>query len=175
MRALINFSFDNRYRLKVEERDNFWVLLGSGVSSPLLYLRDLRFSQPCFWAFSSSGKWCVVGWVVPDVSKDRLAFMFKGQGAWQMKGLYTFEKAGIPHPTQPHNNPEDLNSYVCTALSRRSTMVKQNKPRYCTKRIRTCCQSLIFLGGGGGPGIALLSISKSCVLLLTFLHSLIWQ
>jgi hypothetical protein len=36
--------------------------------------------------------------------------MFKGQGALQMKALYTLEKAGIPHPTtQLHNNPEDLN------------------------------------------------------------------
>ena len=48
MRALINFSFDNLYGLKVEEHDNFCVLLGSGVSSPLLYLRDLRFSQLSF-------------------------------------------------------------------------------------------------------------------------------
>jgi len=28
-----------------------------------------------------------------------------------MKGLYTFEKEGKPHPTtQLYNNPEDLNS-----------------------------------------------------------------
>jgi len=83
MRALINFSFDNRYQLKVEEHDNFWVLLGSGASSPLPELRDLRFSQLCLWGFRYSGKWCrVVGWVVTDVPKDRRASMFKGQGAW---------------------------------------------------------------------------------------------
>ena len=41
-------------------------------------MRELRFAQRCCWGFESSGTWrCVLGRVVPDVSKHCGAFVVK--------------------------------------------------------------------------------------------------
>ena len=42
------------------------------LSSPLhVTVRDLRFSQQCFWGFRSFEMWCsVIGWVIPIALKD---------------------------------------------------------------------------------------------------------
>lgn len=43
-------------------------------------VRHLSFSQRCYWGFRSSGMWRrVVGWVVPDFSKEFSSFIFRGQ------------------------------------------------------------------------------------------------
>lgn len=48
------------------------------------YMSDLRFSQQCGWRFKSAQMWhCLVGWVVPGVSKDHGAFVFKDQAVWE--------------------------------------------------------------------------------------------
>jgi hypothetical protein len=45
--------------------------------SPKLQLRDLRLSQRCCWNLKSSGVWRLVfGWVVTDVWKERVIFIF---------------------------------------------------------------------------------------------------
>jgi len=42
-------------------------------------LQVLRFSQHCGWGVYSSGIWvCVTGYWVPDVSRQRSLFIFRG-------------------------------------------------------------------------------------------------
>jgi len=43
-------------------------------------MRDLRFPQGCFWGYRVSGAWsCLVGRVLPELSKDFTDYTFTGQ------------------------------------------------------------------------------------------------
>ena len=59
---------------------------------------SLRVSQRCYWELRYSEMWRHVDWwILPDVSKNHGAFIFRGQ-AVQEKGDTTFPTSGITHP-----------------------------------------------------------------------------
>lgn len=61
-----------------------------------------RLSQQYHWRFRCSGIWCcVTGWVVPGVSEDHSAFIFRVKQC-KAKVLQLFEMSGTDHPTILH-------------------------------------------------------------------------
>jgi hypothetical protein len=63
------------------------------ISSALIHVQDLRFSNWSCWVIKSSGTLCcVAGQVVPNVLKDHSAFLFriKQTASWPFKILSTW-------------------------------------------------------------------------------------
>lgn len=52
-------------------------IVGTLFASSYLLARPRFFWQNC-WGFACAGLWRCVGWVFPDVSRDRTAFILKG-------------------------------------------------------------------------------------------------
>ena len=85
------------------------------VHDALLTLGYLRLHW-CCWGFRSCGIWrFVVVWMVPDVSKDTIDFVFKGKNCprpLKMKAILSFEMPETVHRTTGNDIPEESYSHL---------------------------------------------------------------